>query len=1124
MSRPRFHRVPLLRKNRLPSKAPSWVPGAVLGLGWLGAMAGMAAVREIPGPAGSEYFGASVTVLPNGNFVVTDPGYDAPGPVMDVGAVYLYRGTTLQVISVLTGDRENDGIGNGGITVLANGHYVVVSPWWDAPTGYDAGAVTWCSGTTGLSGKVTQVNSLVGEEGDTVGNAVENPVAVTPLRNGNYVVVSGYWGGGRGAVTMGKGTGGTVGKVTALNSLTGNPGDGAGRGGVLELPNGNYMVTSSYWSFVRGAVTFASGTVGVVGTISSANSLVGGADFDEVGSAGISILANGNYVVKSPLWNSYRGAVTWGSATLGVKGIVSSSNSLVGSAEDDLVGREGLDDGVKAMANGGYVVISTEWNGERGAVTRGGSSLGVKGIVSAANSIIGSLAGDAVGAGGVTELTNGNYTIASPLWNNQAGAVTWCAVGGGPVGAVSSSNSLIGSKWADFVGNGRVTALLNGNYVVVSPSWGPGEESGYGAVTWCSGTTGGKGAVTTANSLTGGDFFDEIGFGGVAALRDGHYAVSSPGWNYGRGAVTWGNGTTGLSGPVSTANSFVGTQTGDNVGGGDTTGFRDRPSGVCGGIIPLDGGAYLVNSPSWNAGRGSVTRIGEAAARIGTVTAGNSLTGTNPYDYVGLGVTISGQLLVPGVSKVGSGNFVVNSPEWGGGRGAVTWMSGTAGLTGVVSASNSLVGDGVRDHLGNNPVTVLANGNYVVRGDYFNPEKTAYLGAAAWGSATVGAVGVMSAETALVGGPGQSWGFGNGGCVALSDGNYVVVTPEGSVGYDPAAGFVTAGDGNVGSRGGVSPANSTSYPEAAGLKPILLHTYDPIHQRVIVSYSFGTKILLVELRPGMEVTGNGAGIAHGDTSPALSDHTDFGGAAKESAGGVTRDFAVGNSGVLRLNLAGTPRATVTGTHAADFTVTAQPESPVAGSASTNVRVNFTPGGFGLRTARLTIRYVNAAGVTADHNFAIQGTGLTILEHWRQVSFGTVPALTGNLDDFDCDGVVNLAEFAFGTNPGSGSSGPAALHYAGDFSGGGTLVSRGQPAVQSEASGMHAIFLRRTDRAAAGLSYLPEFSTDLIHWEQSLTTPVVLATEGNMEAVMIPFSLTGPAVHFRIRASLGAPAP
>ncbi len=51
-----------------------------------------------------------------------------------------------------------------GITgdALTNGNYVVSSPYWDNGTVTDAGAVTWGSGTAGVSGVVSSANSLVG--------------------------------------------------------------------------------------------------------------------------------------------------------------------------------------------------------------------------------------------------------------------------------------------------------------------------------------------------------------------------------------------------------------------------------------------------------------------------------------------------------------------------------------------------------------------------------------------------------------------------------------------------------------------------------------------------------------------------------------------------------------------------------------------------------------------------------------------------------------------------------------------------------------------------------------------------------------------------------------------------
>jgi sugar lactone lactonase YvrE len=74
-----------------------------------------------------------VAILPNGNFVVTDPTYDEGG-VTDIGAVYLYDGATLALISTLKGVTAADSAGNGTIVVLPGGnHFVVVSTLCDIP-------------------------------------------------------------------------------------------------------------------------------------------------------------------------------------------------------------------------------------------------------------------------------------------------------------------------------------------------------------------------------------------------------------------------------------------------------------------------------------------------------------------------------------------------------------------------------------------------------------------------------------------------------------------------------------------------------------------------------------------------------------------------------------------------------------------------------------------------------------------------------------------------------------------------------------------------------------------------------------------------------------------------------
>jgi hypothetical protein len=110
----------------------------------------------------------------------------------------------------------------------------------------------------------------------------------------------------------------------------------------VALTNGNYVVDNWQWNSFTGAVTWANGTTGITGTQSAANSLVGsrsGTDCsyafngggDCVGVGSIAPLSNGNYVVSSSGWNTNAGAVTWGNGTTGTTGVVSGANSLIGS-------------------------------------------------------------------------------------------------------------------------------------------------------------------------------------------------------------------------------------------------------------------------------------------------------------------------------------------------------------------------------------------------------------------------------------------------------------------------------------------------------------------------------------------------------------------------------------------------------------------------------------------------------------------------------------------------------------------------------------------------------------------------------------------------------------------------
>ena len=287
--------------------------------------------------------------------------------------------------------------------------------------------------------------------------------------------------------------------------------------GVQPLPNGNYVVLSPNWNGNIGAATWGNGASGVTGVVSSSNSLVGSTAGDGVGgylifndpgfefvwTVGFKQLPNGNYLIASGNWNGNMGAVTWASGTGGVTGVVSSSNSLVGSYANDYVGLSYGDElAITTLSNGNYVVASNEWNSYTGAVTWGSGASGVSGVISSANSLVGSVATDGVGSDGVTALTDGNYVVNSPYWNGggtEYGAVTWGSGISGVSGAVSSSNSLVGSHNDDKVGDFSIITLSNGNYVAHSTWWNGSE----GAVTIGNDATGITGMVSAANSILG---------------------------------------------------------------------------------------------------------------------------------------------------------------------------------------------------------------------------------------------------------------------------------------------------------------------------------------------------------------------------------------------------------------------------------------------------------------------------------------------------------------------------------------------------------------------------------------------------------------------------------------------
>lgn len=89
------------------------------------------------------------------------------------------------------------------------------------------------------------------------------------------------------------------------------------------------------------AVGFCPAAIGCVGEHDTSNSLVGNDADDGVGADFPFVQPDGSYIVLSPSWDDPQGAANVGAATLGngirgAVGVISAENSVVGSVANDV--------------------------------------------------------------------------------------------------------------------------------------------------------------------------------------------------------------------------------------------------------------------------------------------------------------------------------------------------------------------------------------------------------------------------------------------------------------------------------------------------------------------------------------------------------------------------------------------------------------------------------------------------------------------------------------------------------------------------------------------------------------------------------------------------------------------
>ncbi|GAB5519163.1 MAG: hypothetical protein RhofKO_14140 [Rhodothermales bacterium] len=188
-----------------------------------------------------------------------------------------------------------------------------------------------------------------------------------------------------------------------------------------------------------------------------------------------------------------------------------------------------------------------------------------------------------------------------------------------------------------------------------------------------------------------------------------------------------------------------------------------------------------------------------------------------------------------------------------------------------------------------------------------------------------------------------------------------------------------------------------------------------------------TVALYEQLSIKIAVTGNGTTISDGDTTPDASDHTDFG-TVRVSSGLVSRTFTVQNLGGLLLTL-GTDAVSLSGTHAADFSVTAQPATTVAAGGSTTFTVQFDPSGTGTRSATVSVANDSDG---APYTFAIQGTGTQPSVQVTATDGNTTVSETGTTDQLSVvlseAPTANVVLTVTTSDTGEATAGPGTLTF------------------------------------------------------------------------------------------------
>jgi len=154
--------------------------------------------------------------------------------------------------------------------------------------------------------------------------------------------------------------------------------------------------------------------------------------------------------------------------------------------------------------------------------------------------------------------------------------------------------------------------------------------------------------------------------------------------------------------------------------------------------------------------------------------------------------------------------------------------------------------------------------------------------------------------------------------------------------------------------------------------------------------------------PEVDIQGNSISITDGDATPSTTDNSDFGTVTLGSS--QSKSYTIRNIGTATLHVSG---VSITGTNAADFSVTTTPAASIGfPTGTTTYSITFTPTASGIRTAVMHVS--NDDCDEGDYNITIQGTA----------SCSSTFTFLGTVDD----DWANAANWQYGCKPAPESGG------------------------------------------------------------------------------------------------------